>query len=89
LVVWKQWKRYGRRLKELRKRGVSRECAVRIASSGLGRWRLSHEPSLCQALPNAFFDALGLPRLAAGFQLNPPNRRVRTRTHGGVGGASG
>ena len=24
------------------------------------------EPSLCQALPNAFFDTLGLPRLAAG-----------------------
>jgi RNA-directed DNA polymerase len=65
-VVWKQWKRYGRRVKELCKRGVSRAWAVRIASSGLGPWRLSHEPSLCQALPNAFFDALGLPRLAAG-----------------------
>jgi RNA-directed DNA polymerase len=65
-VVWKQWKRYGRRVKELRKWGVSREWAVRIARSGLGPWRLSHEPSLCQALPNAFFDALGLPRLAAG-----------------------
>jgi RNA-directed DNA polymerase len=66
-VVWKQWKRYGRRVKELCKRGVSRDWAVRIASSGLGPWRLSHEPSLCQALPNVFFDALGLPRLAAGF----------------------
>jgi RNA-directed DNA polymerase len=66
-VVWKQWKRYGRRVKELCKRGVSRDWAVRIASSGLGPWRLSHEPSLCQALPNVFFYALGLPRLAAGF----------------------
>ena len=65
-VLWKQWKRFGRRVKELRKRGVGRDWAVRIASSGLGPWRLSHEPSICQALPNAFFDALGLPRLAAG-----------------------
>jgi len=65
-VMWKQWKRFGRRVKELHKRGVGRDWAVRIASSGLGPWRLSHEPSICQALPNAFFDALGLPRLAAG-----------------------
>jgi RNA-directed DNA polymerase len=65
-ALWKQWKRFGRRVKELQKRGVSRDWAVRIASSGLGPWRLSHEPSICQALPNAFFDALGVPRLAPG-----------------------
>jgi len=63
-AMWKQWKTFGRRVKELQKRGVSREWAVRTASSGLGPWRLSHEPSICQALPNAFFDALGVPRLA-------------------------
>jgi RNA-directed DNA polymerase len=66
-ALWKQWKRFGRRVKELQKRGVSRDWAVRIASSGLGPWRLSHEPSICQALPNAFFDALGVPRLAPGL----------------------
>jgi len=65
-VMWKQWKRFGRRVQELRKRGVGRDWAVRIASRGLGPWRLSPEPSICQALPKAFFDALGLPRLAAG-----------------------
>ena len=65
-VLWKQWKRFGKRVRELRKRGVSRDWAMRIASSDLGPWRLSHDPSICQALPNAFFDALGLPRLAAG-----------------------
>ena len=65
-VVWQQWKRFGRRVKELQKRGVSRDWAVRTASSGLGPWRLSHEPTICQALPNVFFDTLGLPRLAAG-----------------------
>jgi RNA-directed DNA polymerase len=65
-VVCQQWKRFGRRVKELQKLGVSRAWAVRTASSGLGPWRLSHDPTICQALPNVFFDTLGLPRLAAG-----------------------
>lgn len=64
--VWKQWKRLGRRVKELPKRGVSRAWAVRTARSGLGPGRLSHGPTLCPALPHVFFDALGLPRVAAG-----------------------
>jgi RNA-directed DNA polymerase len=65
-VVWKQWKRFGRRAQELPKRGVSRAWAVRTARSGLGPGRLSHDPTICQALPNVIFDTLGLPRLAAG-----------------------
>ncbi len=65
-VAWKQWKRFGRRVKELQKRGVGRDWAVRTASSGLGPWRLSHDPTICQALPNVFFETLGLPRLAVG-----------------------
>jgi RNA-directed DNA polymerase len=63
---WKQWKRFGKRVRELRKRGVSRDWAMRIASSGHGPWRLSQTPSLRQALPDAAWDALGVPRLAAG-----------------------
>jgi RNA-directed DNA polymerase len=65
-VLWAQWKQVGRRRAELERRGVSREWATKTACSNLGPWRLSQEPSLCQALPNAFFDALGLPRLATG-----------------------
>ena len=30
-----------------------------------GPWRISRSPALSYALPNAFFDALGLPRLAS------------------------
>jgi len=63
---WKQWKRFGKRVRELRKHGVSRDWAMRIASSGHGPWRLSQTPSLRQALPDAAWDALGVPRLAAG-----------------------
>jgi RNA-directed DNA polymerase len=63
---WQQWKRFGKRVRELRKHGVSRDWAMRIASSGHGPWRLSQTPSLRQALPDAAWDALGVPRLAAG-----------------------
>jgi len=65
-VRWAQWKQVGRRRAELEQRGVSREWAKKTACSNLGPWRLSQDPSICQALPNAFFDAFGLPRLAVG-----------------------
>jgi RNA-directed DNA polymerase len=65
-VLWAQWKQVGRRWAELEQRGVSRGWAKKTALSNLGPWRLSHDPSICQALPNALFDALGLPRLAQG-----------------------
>jgi hypothetical protein len=35
-------------------------------SSHFGPWRLSHDPTICQALPTVFFDTLGLPRLTVG-----------------------
>ncbi len=88
-VLWTQWKRPRRRVAELRRRGVGLEWAVKTACSAHGPWRLSHNPTICQALPNAYFDALGLPRLAPWLLNKPPNRRVRTRTHGGVAGVGG
>jgi len=63
-VLWAQWKQVGRRWAELEQRGVSRAWAKKTAHSNLGPWRLSHDSSICQALPNVFFDTLGLPRLA-------------------------
>jgi RNA-directed DNA polymerase len=61
--VWKQWGRTGYR--ELRRRGVSRTLAWNTAKSAHGPWRLSQSPALSIALPAAFFDSLGLLRLAA------------------------
>jgi hypothetical protein len=55
-----------RRRAELQQRGVGRKWAKKTACSNLGPWRLSQDPSICQVLPKAFFDALGLPRFAAG-----------------------
>jgi hypothetical protein len=41
-----------------------------------------------RACPNAFFAALGLPSLVPSKLHNSPNRRIRTRAYGGVGGAA-
>src|SRR3989304_4374398 len=64
-VVWKQWKRGHTRFAELRKRDVNRNLAAKAAGSAHGPWNLSRSPALSFALPNAYFDSLGLPTLAA------------------------
>ena len=63
-VIWKQWKRSPVRFAELRKRGVSKELAAKTVGSAHGPWRLANSPALAFALPNAYFDSLGIPRLA-------------------------
>jgi hypothetical protein len=68
-VIWKQWKRGTVRFAELRKRDVGKALAAKTAGSAHGPWRLANSPALAFALPNAYFD---------------PNRRIRTRTYGGV-----
>ena len=85
-IVWKQWRRGSTRFVELRRRGVGRELATTTAGSHHGPWRLSNSPALALALPNPFLTSLGLPYLATFMPSNPPNRRIRTRTYGGVGG---
>ena len=64
-VMWKQWKRGKVRFAELRKRGVGVELAAKTAGSAHGPWRLANSPALSIALPNAYFDSLGIPRLIA------------------------
>ncbi len=88
-VLWKQWRRGRRRFAELRKRGVGHDLAAQTAGSAHGPWRLANSPALSIALPNAYFDSLGLPRLFVPDRPNPPNRRMRTRMSGGVAGARG
>jgi RNA-directed DNA polymerase len=61
--LWKQWKRGKARFKELRDRGIGMGLAAKTAGSAHGPWRLSNSKALSYALPNAFFDALGLPRI--------------------------
>lgn len=65
-VVWKQWDRGPVRFAELRKRGVGKDLAAQTAGSAHGPWRLANSPALQIALPNAYFDSLGIPKLTVG-----------------------
>jgi RNA-directed DNA polymerase len=62
-VIWKQWKGGPVRYAELRKRGVGTILAAQTAGSAPGPWRRANSPALALALPNAYFDSLGIPRL--------------------------
>jgi RNA-directed DNA polymerase len=62
-LLWKRWKTPKKRYRELRKHGVNPELAKTTASSGKGPWPLSASQALSFALPNSFFDSLGLQRL--------------------------
>jgi RNA-directed DNA polymerase len=62
-AIWKQWKRGTVRFAELRKRGVSFQLAATTAGSAHGPWHLANSKGLALALPNAYFDSLGIPRL--------------------------
>jgi RNA-directed DNA polymerase len=64
-AYWIQWKTARRRLDALFRLGVPRELAANTAGSNRGPWYLSQSPALRQALSNAYFDSIGLPRLAA------------------------
>ena len=65
-VIWKQWKRGSVRFAELQRRGVGKALAAKTAGSAHGPWRLANSPALSFALPNAYFDSLGIPRLTGG-----------------------
>jgi RNA-directed DNA polymerase len=65
-VIWKQWKRGTVRFRELRHRGVGTVLAAHTAGSACGPWRVANSPALHLALPIAYFDLLGLPRLYDG-----------------------
>jgi len=61
---WKLWKRGKTRFAELRKRGVGKDLAAQTAGSSRGLWHISRSPALSIALPGAYFDSLGLPKLS-------------------------
>jgi RNA-directed DNA polymerase len=86
-IAWKQWKRGRTRFAELRRCGVGRVLAAQTAGSPHGPWRLANSPALNIAMPVNFFGSLGLASVVARQPHNPPNRRIRTRMYGGVGGA--
>lgn len=59
----KQWKRGTTVYREMRARGASSDAAARVAANAR-RWWHNSAMLLNSALPNRFFDELGVPRLA-------------------------
>src|SRR5262250_3298544 len=88
-ALWRQWKTPRRRRAALLVVGVRPRLATNTAASGLGPWPLARTKALTVGLSNAYFKSLGLPTLADECSVTVSNRRVRTRTHGGVAGVGG
>src|SRR5579864_7796127 len=85
-AMWRQWKTPRRRRAALLALGVRPRLANNTAGSGLGPWYLARAKALSVGLSNAYFKSLGLPTLIDEREVTNSNRRVRTRTHGGVAG---
>jgi RNA-directed DNA polymerase len=65
MYLWRQWRTGRRRFAQLRSHGVPVFGAAVAAGSPTDAWRMSSHPAVQQALRNAYFDSLGLPRVAA------------------------
>jgi group II intron reverse transcriptase/maturase len=64
-VMLKQWKCGTTVYRELRARDLSQHAAASVASSRRSWWAMAGTSALNVALPVTYFDALGVPRLAA------------------------
>jgi RNA-directed DNA polymerase len=89
-AMWRQWKTPRRRRAALLELGVRPRLASNTAGSGLGPWYLAKAKALSVGLSNAYFKSLGLPSLFEEMpNVTTSNRRIRTRTYGGVAGVGG
>ena len=61
-----EWNKGRRRFDELHERGVDRQLAANTAGRNHVPWRMSLSIALSQALSNAYFDSIGLPKLVLG-----------------------
>jgi group II intron reverse transcriptase/maturase len=77
-VRWKEWKRYRTRSRNLRALGIPERAARQWAASRKGYWRIAGSAVLNRALPNAYWNQLGL----AGFSDPYCRFRDATRTAG-------
>ena len=59
-LIWKQWKNRRTRVRELLKRGISRDFALTTGCARKGPWRMSKVKWVHIALPDVYFSSLGL-----------------------------
>jgi hypothetical protein len=87
-IAWKQWRTPQNRRDNLRAGGVSEYWAVRAGGTSVGPWRMSRSPPVHHALNNTYCQEFRLRIFLEQYQIRhtKPNRRMRTRMSGGVGG---
>jgi RNA-directed DNA polymerase len=83
---WKHGESRRTHFAEFRPRGVGKDLAAQTAGSSRELWHVSRSLALSIALPGAYFDALGLPRLSETSRFTHRTAVVRTRMPGGVTG---
>lgn len=59
-IIWKHWKNPRTRVKELKRLGISHLKALLTGCARKGAWRMSKVKWVVIAMPNAYFDSLGL-----------------------------
>ena len=72
-LIWRQWKRVYTRAKNLMKRGLDKERALKSAMNGRGPWWNSRASHMNQAFPVKYFETMGLmslQHLVRRFQYN-------------------
>jgi len=67
-ILWRQWKRWPTRIRELRRRGLEPSRAAYSALNGRGPWGNAGAPHLNQAVPTAALRQQGLLSLLAEYQ---------------------
>lgn len=68
-IQWKQWKRPYTRAKNLMRRGMEKNRALKSAMNGRGAWWNSGASHMNEAYPKKFFDKLGLVSLLQQLKL--------------------
>ena len=73
-IVWKHWKNYRTRIRELKKKGIPHSKALFVGCSRKGPWRMSKVKWVAFALPRAYFISLGLflPGPPSALSAEPP-----------------
>jgi len=66
-VAWKRWKRVRTKGRMLQRHGIPRSKAWEWANTRKGSWRVAGSPILAQAMPNAYWSAIGLVGLAESY----------------------
>ena len=75
---WKQWKRIRTKIRMLRSLGIPKQKAYEWANTRKGSWRIAGSPPLSRAMPDAYWQALGL----VGFTESYRHVRASLRTAG-------